>query len=57
MVKIERGGREEEEEGGGGKAIWGSSFVRAYLEPWNGRETAHGPNLNVLTRTEHLVGS
>ncbi|TSK92930.1 hypothetical protein Baya_5644 [Bagarius yarrelli] len=46
--KDRRGGGEEgeregdgEREGGGEKAIWGSSFVRAYLEPRRSGEKQH----------------
>lgn len=33
--------KRREEGGGGGKAIWGSSFVQAYLEPRRWGEKQH----------------
>lgn len=48
--------REGGEEEGGGKAIWGFC-PRLFRAPSEQRETAHGPNLDGLTRTERLVGS
>lgn len=40
-IRKDRKRREGGEEGGGGKAIWGSSFVRAYLEPRRSGEKQH----------------